>query len=103
MSNPSGSLNNKFDNEDLKDWRRPLVSKVTFNTNTFADRKAVVGDESLQYYMMLKPLTKFPSSGCGSGYEDCENRIDKMIFRLPDEFGYPSKRDLLGCDRYGVI
>lgn len=26
-----------------------------------------------------------------------------MVFRLPDEFGYPSKRDLHGCDRYGVI
>lgn len=52
--------------------------------------------------MMLKPLTKFPSP-CDPTIDTCENRIDKMVFKLPDEFGYPPVRDLSACDRYGVV
>ncbi|KRX03573.1 hypothetical protein PPERSA_04125 [Pseudocohnilembus persalinus] len=97
---PSDIKFNKFDEENILDWRFPLVNKVTFNTNTFADRKATIGDRTIQFYMMLLPLTKFT---CTTKYTACTDRIDKMIFTLPTEFGYPAVKDLNGCDRYGVI
>lgn len=97
---PSDIKFNKFDKENILDWRFPLVNKVTFNTNTFADRKATIGDRTIQFYMMLLPLTKFT---CTTKYSACTDRIDKMIFTLPTEFGYPAVKDLNGCDRYGVI
>lgn len=50
--------------------------------------------------MMLKPLTK---KICISVPNDCVDRIDKMVFTLPDEFGYPAISELFGCDRYGVV
>jgi len=49
--------------------------------------------------MMLKPLTKMI---CATPYTDCEDRINRMVFTLPDEFGYPPVYDLKGCERYGV-
>lgn len=67
----------------------PNLNIVTFNTIRFYDRKAVIGDKIL-YYMILKPKT-LPAS----------YKIDKLVFRLPEEFGYPDLSDIDQCEMIG--
>lgn len=58
---------------NLSPYPLPDLASLTFNTISFYDRKARIG-ESVYYYMLVRPWT--PSS----------NPVTQMIFRAPEEF-----------------
>jgi hypothetical protein len=58
---------------NLSPYPLPDLASLTFNTISFYDRKARIG-ESVYYYMLVRPWT--PSS----------NPITQIIFRAPEEF-----------------
>lgn len=56
------------------------------NTKSFAGRKAKIEETTIQFYMIFDPKTLVSP-----------NRIDRMVFTLPNEYGYPSITDLDAC------
>jgi len=69
----------------------PDLNDLTFNTLSFYDRKARLGYK-IEYYMLLRPKT-LPS----------DYVIDKMVFRLPEEFDYPAILNLDNCKMIGKV
>lgn len=53
----------------------PIISDITFNRKSFADRTARVSNKEV-FYLLLKPTL--------SG-----STISKMVFEIPNEFDYP--------------
>jgi len=67
----------------------PDLNDLTFNTLSFYNRKARIGD-MVEYYMLIKPISLL-------SYRP----ITKMVFRLPDEFSYPPTNNLDSCKMFG--
>ncbi|KAL4505422.1 hypothetical protein ABPG72_002484 [Tetrahymena utriculariae] len=72
-------------------YLQPDLRQITFNQAPFMDSTARAGD-LVEFYMLLQPMT--PLS---------QNRIDTMIFRIPNEFNYPAIKSLDQCTIVGKV
>ncbi|EAR88763.2 hypothetical protein TTHERM_00259620 (macronuclear) [Tetrahymena thermophila SB210] len=68
----------------------PDLSYLTFNTKSFFDREARICQTQIEFYMILFPNTQI------NNY-----KIDQMVFRLPNEFGYPAVKGFDNCSIKG--
>lgn len=69
----------------------PVLRKVTFNSLSFYDRIARIGDSKIEYYMVFRPSTTLINLYIEAG------SITSIVFRLPGEFLYPSIINLNNC------
>jgi len=83
------TISQKSSDITIAPYDLPDLNDLTFNTLSFYDRKARIGDK-IEYYMLLKPKT-LPS----------DYQIDRLIFRLPEEFDYPALSTLNNCRMIG--
>ncbi|KRW99610.1 hypothetical protein PPERSA_03411 [Pseudocohnilembus persalinus] len=74
---------------DVSAIDQPDLSIVDFNTLSFYDRKARLGDQ-IEYYMLLEPKT-----------DPSDYIIDKLVFRLPEEYDYPALATIDNCKMIG--
>jgi hypothetical protein len=73
----------------LNNYPWPLIAYATFNTLSFTDRTATIGQTNLEYFMIYQPMAK-----CPGGDLPC---IDSLVFTLPAQFGYPPVSNLDDC------
>ncbi|EAR88802.2 hypothetical protein TTHERM_00262980 (macronuclear) [Tetrahymena thermophila SB210] len=74
---------------NVSPYIQPDLRQITFNQVPFMDSIARAGD-LVEFYMLLQPMT--PLS---------QNRIDTMVFRIPNEFNYPAIKSLDQCTIIG--
>ena len=75
----------------MKNYDLPDLSGLSFYTLSFYDRKARIGDK-VELYMLLQPIQS-----------PTVKKINSLIFRIPDEFSYPSIQNLDDCQIIGNI
>ncbi|KAL4456526.1 hypothetical protein ABPG74_000633 [Tetrahymena malaccensis] len=68
----------------------PDLSYLTFNTKSFFDREARICQTQIEFYMILFPNTSIQNY-----------KIDQLVFRLPNEFGYPAVKGFDNCSIKG--
>ncbi|KAL4456555.1 hypothetical protein ABPG74_000662 [Tetrahymena malaccensis] len=76
---------------NVSPYLQPDLRQITFNQVPFMDSIARAGD-LVEFYMLLQPMTPILS-----------NRIDKMVFRIPNEFNYPAIKSLDQCTMIGKV
>lgn len=74
----------------------PDLSLLEFNTLSFYDRKARIGDQ-VEFYMLLKPKTPVDTG------KDPDQFVNRMVFRVPEEFSYPAIKAFDSCQLIGSI
>ncbi|KAL4505390.1 hypothetical protein ABPG72_002452, partial [Tetrahymena utriculariae] len=75
---------------DILPYVLPDLSYLTFNTKSFFDREARICQTQIEFYMILFPNTSIKNY-----------QVDQLVFRLPNEFGYPPVKGFDNCSIKG--
>jgi hypothetical protein len=59
------------------------LGQSTFNTLSFWERRAKLGDTNVEFHLLLKPSEELQNQATGI------TGVDKIVFEVPDQFGFP--------------